>query len=128
MNEPKIAAALLTLLASGGTLERAVTDLPAFKAQIESAFDWMKVNAQCTAAEIERRANRLREVIRRKDEAVRNRDFDLAADMRAEVSAIFESLGLKAPKGTWNTILNVGIAEQIQRLSTMLHENPEPAA
>jgi hypothetical protein len=129
MDESTIAAALLTLLASGGTLERAVTDLPAFKLQIESAFDWMKTNAHCTAAEIADRANRLGELIRTKDKAVRDRDFDLAADMRAEESAIFESLGMRAPKGgTWNTILNVGIAEQTQRLSTMLSGNPEPAA
>jgi hypothetical protein len=104
-------------------LERAITGLPAFKAQIESAFDWMKANAQCTAEEIEHRANRLHEVIRMKDEAVRNRNWDRAGEMRAEESAIFESLGMKVPKGgTWNTILNVGIPEQIQRLSVMLEE------
>jgi hypothetical protein len=124
MNEPRIAAGLLTLLASGGTLERAVTDLPAFKTQIEAAFDWMKTNGQCTAAEIQERANRLRETIRKKDQAVRSRDFGLAADMRAEESAIFDSLGMKVPKGgTWFTILNVGIAEQIQNLSTIIREH-----
>ena len=124
MNEPEIAVVLFTLLASGGTLERAVADLPAFKAQIESAFDWTKANAQCTAQEIVKRANRLHEVIRMKDEAVRNRNYDRAAEMRGEESAIFESLGMKVPKGgTWNTILNVGIPEQIQRLSMMLENS-----
>jgi hypothetical protein len=125
MNEPRIAGELFTLLASGGTLEGAVTDLPALRPQLEAAFDWMKAQGQCAAEEIADRANRLREVIRTKDEAVRNRNFDLAADMRAEERAIFESLGLKVPKGgTWFTILNVGIAEQVQRLGTMLEENP----
>jgi hypothetical protein len=125
MSEPGIAAELFTLLASGGTLERAVTELPAFKSQIEAAFEWMKANAQCTAEEIAQRANRLREVIRRKEEAIMNRNFDLAADMRAEECAIVQSLGLRAPNGEkWFTSVNVGIAEQVQRLGTMLQENP----
>ena len=89
MNESEIAAGLFTLLASGGTLERAVTDLPAFRTQIEASFDWMKANAQCTTAEIVHRANRLHNVIRAKDQAVKDCDFDLAADMRAEECAIF---------------------------------------
>jgi hypothetical protein len=123
MNEARIAAPLLTLLASGGTLERTITDLPAFKAQIEAAFDWMKSNAQCTAVEIEHLADRLRELIRRKDDAVRRRDFHLAADIRAEECALFESLGLRAPTGeTWHTVLYAGIDEQIQQLSALLSE------
>jgi hypothetical protein len=123
MNEATIAARLLTLLASGGTLARAITDLPLFKLQIESAFDWMKTNSRCTAAEIEQRANQLREFVRRKDEAVKNRDFDLAANIRADECALFESLGLKAPTGeTWHTILRVGIDEQVLRLSAVLHD------
>jgi hypothetical protein len=91
------------------------------------AFDWMMKNAQCTAAEIAHRANRLGEVIRTKEKAAGNRDYDLAADMRAEEPAIFESLGMRAPKGwTWNTILTVGIAEQTLRLSTMFMEIRTP--
>ena len=55
--QENIAAALLTILASGGTLQGVVAKLPAFKAQIESAFDQMSSNAQ-SADEVERNAHR----------------------------------------------------------------------
>lgn len=120
MNESRIAASLLTLLASGGTLERAVTELPAFQAQIESAFDWIESNGQCTAAEIGSCARRLGELIRRKEEAVRNQDFELAADLRTEECAIAKSLGLRAKGETRIAILDV--EEAMPRLSALLHE------
>jgi hypothetical protein len=122
MNEPRIAAALLTFLASGGTVERAMAELPAFKAQIQSAFDWMKSNAQCTAGEIGNRADRLREVIRRKENAIENQNWALAADIRAEQCALVESLGLRAPGEGMRAILDVGIEEQMQNLSALLHD------
>src|ERR1051325_1150715 len=121
MNEATIAARLLMLLASGGALERTITELPMFKAQIESAFDWMRSNCRCTRAEIEQRADRLRELIRQKDDAIKNRYFDRAASARAEECALFGSLGLPAPTGeTWHTILHVGIEEQTRYLSALL--------
>src|SRR5262245_24857717 len=97
MNQSAITAKLLTLFASGGTFERTVADLPTFKAQIESALDRMKAAGQCSSTEIAERAVQLREVIRRKHEAIEHRDFDLAATMRAEECAVFASFGLEAP-------------------------------
>jgi hypothetical protein len=123
MNRATIAEPLLVLLASGGTVERTVADLPAFKSQIEAAFDWMRSNAQCSPVEVEHLAERLRELIRRKDVAVRGRDFGVAAEVRAEECALFESLGLKAPTGeTWHTVLYAGIEEQTCHLSALLSE------
>lgn len=118
--ERRIAGALLTLLASGGTMDRAVAELPMFKVQIESAFAWMKRNAQCTNAEIERRAVQLRGVILRKREACENKAFDLAAELRAEECALAESLGLKAKGTCWDSRMDV--ACQMQNLSALLHE------
>ncbi|MGD0208363.1 MAG: hypothetical protein ABSC89_12225 [Verrucomicrobiota bacterium] len=112
---------LLTLLASGARFERIVAELPQFKMVIESAFDRMKAEGRCTAAEVGQRADQLRELIQRKDDAVRRSDFDLAAKIRAEECALFKSFGLEAPTGkTWSTILGVGIDEQIRDLSALL--------
>ncbi len=122
--EQSIATALLVCLATGGTLNRVLNDLPAFKTQLQAAFDRMKSNAQCTAADLQRRAERLREVIQMKDDAVRRSDFDGAAELRAEECALTESLGLGAPIGyAWSTVLRVGIEEQIKHLSELLSEN-----
>ena len=123
MNESTIAAKLLTLFASGGTFERTVADLPMFKTQIESALDWMKTAGRCSVMEIAQRATQLREIIRRKDQAIERRDFHLAAKIRAEECAVFESFGLEAPTGeTWHTILRVGIDKQTRDLSALLYD------
>jgi len=123
MNQSTVAARLLTLLASGGTLERTVTDLPMFKTQIGSVLDWMKTNGRCSAAEIGERAVQLREIIRRKNEAIERRDFDTAAKVRAEECAVFETFGLQAPTGdTWHTVLHVGVDEQTRQLSALLYD------
>lgn len=122
MNEAKIAAPLLAILASGETIERVWTGLPMFKPQIELAFDWMQSKAKCTAAEIGNRAIRLREVVLKKDEAIRNRDWDLAADMRAKECAIYEFFGLDCPKGVSSAIQYGRIEEQIHNLSKLLNE------
>lgn len=112
---------LLTLLASGATFERIIAELPQFKMVIESAFDGMKTEARCTAAEVGQRANQLRELIQRKDDALRRGDIDLAAKSRAEECAIFKSFGLEAPTGkTSSTVSGVGIDEQIRDLSALL--------
>ena len=121
MNESAIAAKLLVLFASGGTVERTVAELPRFKTQIESALGWMETGGRCSATEITERASRLREFIQRKDQAIRRYDFDLAAKMRAEECALFKSFGLEAPTGkTSSTILGVGIDEQIRDLAAVL--------
>src|SRR5881628_808470 len=78
MNEATIAAPLFTLLASGGTMERTVAHLPVYKAQLEGAFDWMKSNAQFTEPRMEQLVKRFREVVRAKEDAIVNMDFDLA--------------------------------------------------
>ena len=121
MNQPAIAARLLTLLASGGTLKRTIADLPMFKTQIKSALDWMKTASHCSAPEISERATRLREAVHRKDRAIRYQDFDLAANLRAEECEIFESFKLGTPPaGTTTTILNVSIDEQTRNLAALL--------
>src|SRR5262245_1592789 len=116
MIQSTIAAKLLTLFASGGTFDRIVADLPMFKAQIGSALDWMKTAGRCSATEIAERAAQLGEIIRRKHQAMERRDFDVAAKMRAEECAVFQSVGLEAPKGdTWHAIMYDGVGEQTRR-------------
>src|SRR5206468_324740 len=115
---------LLLYLASGGTVERIMSELPAFRTQLQVVLDWMKSNARCTAGDLKHRADRLREVIRKKDDAVMRSDFGQAAELRAEECALFESMGLRALTGeTWHTLLRVEIEEQIQNLSELLHED-----
>ena len=103
--------------------DRTVADLPMFKAQIESALDWMKTAGRCSATEIAERAVQWREIIHRKDQAIERRDFDAAAKARAEECSVFESFGLEAPASAdaWHTILHVGIDEQTRDLSTLLY-------
>ena len=120
MNQDAIAAKLLTLLASGSTLEDVVARLPAFKAQIELAFEWMKVNGQCSAAEILLRAEHLKHLILRKEAAIRSVNFELAAETRGEEIALLRSLGLKAPRGGMSVTSSGDVDEQIQRLSDAL--------
>jgi hypothetical protein len=122
-NEARIAPPLLILLASGGTLESAIADLPDCRVRIEAAFEWMKSNARCTSAEVAHLADRLREVVLKKDHAIRYQDFALAADLHAEECALFQSLGLGKPTGgVWQTVLHVGVEEQMQRLAALLRE------
>src|SRR5689334_3790356 len=96
-HERSVATPLLVYLASGGTLERIKSEIPAFSTLLQAAFDWMRSTAQCTAADVQHRAEDLRELIQRKDDAVICRDFYRAAELRAEECALFESLGLDAP-------------------------------
>ena len=119
MNKPLIAAKLLALFASGVTLERTIADLPMFKAQIEAVLDWMKTTGRCSTEEIVARATRLRDVNQRKNQAIRQQDFDLAANMRAEECALFESFRLEPPTGA---IMNVAIDKQIADLAALLHD------
>ena len=122
MDKSTIAAKLLTLLASGGTIERAVTDLPMFQIQIESALDWMKRSGRCSNAEISERALRLRELIRGKDDAMKHLDVELAATMRAEECAVFESFGLRCPSGVWHSVLHSTVDEQTRELSALFYD------
>ena len=123
MKEPTIAFELLTLFANGGTFEGIVADLPMFKQQIESAHDWMKTSGRCSATDIKERATRLRELILRKQEAINRYNFDLAAQLRAEECALYESFGFKRGAGeTWHTHVHLSIEKQTQQLSTLLHD------
>lgn len=117
-HEDMVAASLFTFLASGGTTERALTELPAFKTQIRAALERMSPSGH---AELERSASRLRDVICRKDEAIRVSDFNLAAKLRDDECAIFESVGLPTPAGeTWFTVLRVTPEKQLLDLSALL--------
>ena len=99
-------------------MERALTELPAFKAQIRAALERMSPGGH---AELERSASRLRDVICRKDEAIRVSDFNLAAKLRADECAVFESVGLPAPAGeSWFTVLRVAPEKQLLDLSALL--------
>src|SRR5438132_1219826 len=121
MNQSAIVVKLFTLFASGGTFDRTVADLSMFKAQIESALDWMKTAGRFSATEIAERAVQWREIIHRKDQAIERRDFDVAAKIRAEECSLFESFGLEAPTAdAWHTIFHVGIDEQMRDLSALL--------
>ena len=120
MNQSTIAAKLLTLLASGGTIERVISDLPMFKTHIESAFEWMKTSGRCSAAEITEQTARLRELVVQKDEAIKQQDFDLAARRRADEWAIYEKFRLSAGKGS--AVVYMGVDEQIRELSALLHD------
>jgi hypothetical protein len=120
MKESAIAAKLLTLLASGVTFERIVAELPMFKTQIESAFEWMKANGQCSATGITEQAARLRELVRRKDQAIKDQDWELAAAVRADECALYYSLGLIAYRGS--PVLYTSVDEQLRNLSVLLHD------
>ena len=122
MNKSTIAAKMLTLLASGGTIERAIAELPMFRTQIESALDWMRKSGRCSDAEISERALRLRELIRRKDAAMKRLDVELAATMRAEECAVFESFGLRCPSGVWHSVLRADVDEQTRELSALFYD------
>ena len=121
--EQRVAVALRAYLASGGTLERIMSELPAFKTRLQSIVDWMKSNAHCRTVDIQHRADRLGTLIRRKSDAVMRSDFDKASESRAEECALVESMGLRAPTGEmWHTVLRVRIEEQMRRLSALMHE------
>jgi hypothetical protein len=129
MNETKITAPLLAFLASGGTIERVLAELPMFKTQIELALDGMKSQARCTAAEIEKRAIRLREVVVQKERAIRSKDFDTAAGLRAQECAIYEAFGLDRRTGVnASLVAYVPIEGQIQLLFKLLNEVHKPDA
>jgi hypothetical protein len=116
--EEMVAASLFAFLASGGTVERALTELPGLKPQIRAALERMSPGGY---DELERSASRLRDVICRKDEAIRVSDFNLAAKLRDDECAIFESVGLPAPAGeAWFTVLRVAPEKQLLYLSALL--------
>lgn len=120
MNTKRIAARLLSYLASGGTVDRAIADLPGLKPTIESTFEWMKSTGQCTAAEIEDRARRIGDLIRRKEEAIRGRDFDLGAQIRAEEVALAKTLGVRARGEDWRQ--GPDLDYQIRELAALIGE------
>jgi hypothetical protein len=129
MNETKIVAPLLAFLASGGTIERVLAELPGFKAQIELALRAMQSQARCSAAEIEQRAVRLREVVVKKYQAIRNKDFDTAAGLRAQECAIYEAFGLDRRTGVdAHRVMYIPVEEQIQHLFKLLDEGHETVA
>jgi hypothetical protein len=128
-NQPRIAEGLLTLLASGGTLERLLAELPEHHARIASAFEWMKANAQCKSAEIGQRAARLGELIAQKDQAVKEFNFALAVSLLDEECALYASLGLQRPGGeSWYLVMHVGVDDQMRRLAALLQETKAPQA
>ena len=126
MNRNAIATKLLTLLASGGTFDRTVADLPMFKPHMEAALDWLKSSRRCSAVEVQDLAVRLGEIIRQKDDAIRHLDFDLAAKLRSEECALFESFWLQEPTGFANTVLHVGVDEQMRQLSAFFMTQKRP--
>ncbi|MEI9863042.1 MAG: hypothetical protein WDN00_00480 [Limisphaerales bacterium] len=124
MNESTAVAKLLTLFASGGTLERIVADLPMFKTQIESVHNKMKTIGRCSAMDITERATRLRELILQKEQAIERWDFDLAAELRAKECAVYESFRLEKSTGeTWHTHLHVAIDKQTQEISALFNDS-----
>ena len=122
MNKPVIAAKLLRLLASGGSIERALAELPMFQAQILSALDWMRRSGRCSDAEISERALRLRKLIAQKDAAMQRLDLELAAAVRAQECAVFESFGLRCPRGDWHSVLRGDIDGQTRELSALFYD------
>ena len=124
MNESKIAAALLTYLASGGKLESILKELPEFQTKIESAFEWMKSKAQCADAEMGQRLTQLQETVFGKDQAIKNQEWDLAAELRAKQCSIYESFGIDcfAQRKPIASTLSA-IEERIDHLVKVLHEN-----
>jgi len=122
MNEAAIAGRLLALLASGRTFHGIVAGLPEFKAQLESAFDWMKAAGNCSDSEIVERATQLRGVIHRKNDALKRQDIDAAVRAHGEECSILKSFGLKRTersKVSWS-ILHDGFAEQMRELASIL--------
>ncbi len=125
MSETKIVAPLLAFLASGGTIYRILTELPGFKTQIELALGGMQSKAKCSAAEIEQRAVRLREVVVKKYQAIRDKNFDTAAGLRAQECAIYEAFGLDRRTGVdAHRVMHIPVEEQIQQLSKLLEAKP----
>jgi hypothetical protein len=120
MDKPLIASRLLVLLASGGTLERVVTDLPMFREQLESMFDWMQRAGRCTPGVLVARAARLREVVRRKHQAIQRQEFEFAVKMREEEHRLFERFWLEAPRDATERILGGDLEGQIRDLSALL--------
>jgi hypothetical protein len=120
MNQLRITARLFSFMASGGSLERALGPLPAFKAQIESASEFMKSNGRYATVGIESQAARFRAVLDEKEEAIRKGNFDLAAAKRDDEFALAASLGFSQTAETRITVSDV--ETQMQRLSAALRE------
>jgi hypothetical protein len=123
MNQQAVCERLFVIFATGGTFEECLQRLPSFRPQIETAFQWMKSNAQSRSSDIGQLAQRYREAIRAKDAAIRSTDIPKAAKMRSEEYAITERLGMKPPGSwAWTAILEVGVEGQVQELSALLRE------
>jgi hypothetical protein len=130
MDKTAIAAKLLVLFVSGGTVEGTLAALPTFKTQIQATVDWMEAVGRCTASEIVERANRLRGIVYEKERAIRRQDFNLAAKLRAEECAFFERFRLGMPRGrTTATSISIGIDQQIKELAALFeHADVKPGA
>lgn len=122
MNQNAVAVKLLAFLASGGTIERLNVELPLSKTQIDSAFDYLKAGGRCEVSEVVARAIRLREFVVQKHDAIKRRDFELAARKRAQECAVYESFWLVAPPRESCTIVSGDVAEQIKILGGMFRE------
>jgi len=110
------AAPLLLLLARGAKLDTILTNLEGFAPQIRAAFEWIKAKAQCTTADLEKLATRLPDLRRRKEEAIREQNFPLAAELHGRERALFESVGVR-PTSSEETI-----PSQIQRFAALLQQ------
>ena len=129
MIEARIAASLLSTLASGGTVERVLAELPMFRSQIELGMGWLKAKAQCTDAEIEDRVVQLREIVLKKDKAIKNQDWHVAADLRENECIIFDSFGLNIRRSVNPSASffskGVPVENHIRDMAKLLNENHE---
>ncbi len=66
------------------------------------------------------RAIRLREVVAKKDQAIKDQNFEVAADMRAQECAIFEAFGLNIRTGASPSECQYIPEPQIRALSELL--------
>jgi hypothetical protein len=118
----QISERLFIVLASGGTLEECLTKMPAFRQEIEAAFEQLNRNALTRSCDLRQLAQQYGKAIRTKDIAVKKYDWPTAADMRSEECNIIESLELKEPDGAWMKVMEVGVDDQIRDLSSLLTE------
>jgi len=65
------------------------------------------------------RANRLREIVVKKHDALERKDFGLAAQKRAQERAVYESFWLEVPAGESHSLAFGDAAEQIKIIGGM---------
>jgi hypothetical protein len=116
-----LATPLLLLLASGARLDTILTTLRPFASQIRAPFEWMKAKAQCSTTQLEELATRLPELRRRKADAVRQKNFPVAAELRGRELATFESVGLRPTFGRPSSASEETIENQMEHFSALLH-------